>query len=129
MQLLNKQQILGAEDRGGKTVEVPEWGGAVRLTELTAADFNDLASFAQRNPEKSGAETRYRERFLARCIVDEHGTRLFTDEDIETLSGKCGRVVQRLFVEAQKVNALDAAAIGDAEKNSATSPGAASSSN
>lgn len=43
---------------------------------------------------------------LSRCIADDQGARLFTDKDIEKLSGKSAKALNRLFDAAQELNAI-----------------------
>jgi hypothetical protein len=133
--ILDKTAILAAPDRRRETVDVPEWGeGAqVILQEMSALDrdrFNTerQIEFVDGPPGKDGKPTQvpkmgtdamvnYAARVLVRCIVDEEGKRIFTDDDAEMLGGKSTKVLQRLFKVVAELNKLDGPTQGDV-KNS-----------
>jgi hypothetical protein len=98
---LTREQILAArnrEDRRPIKVTVPEWGGDVYLRVLTVADQIDLAEGVK--PAETPIQV------LLLCLVDENGTRIFTDEDADELAKEEFPVVLRLFGEAAKLNGL-----------------------
>lgn len=108
MGLLSKDQILAAEDLPSRDVEVPEWGGTVRVRTMTGGERD---AFETDLWDRSGDEPVYnrehfRAKLLSRCIVDEKGARLFSDKDIEKLSGKSAKALNRLFDAAQEINAI-----------------------
>ena len=122
--LLTKQAILSAEDRKFEEVNVPEWGGVVRLATMDgkARDEYDAEMFRRikRSPDEKvvsmGTEGLSRILLVA-CAVDENGDRLFTEADFEALSKKAGHVVERLFKIAAKLNGLDERSEEDALGN------------
>lgn len=59
-----------------------------------------------------------RARLVALCLVDDKGARFYADDEVEQLSANVpSDVLSTLFVEAQKLNGLDAKAVETAEKN------------
>ncbi len=56
MGLLTKDDILGADDLATEDVEVPEWGGCVRVRALTGTerDAFEAAMFRMPKPGKKG---------------------------------------------------------------------------
>lgn len=119
--LLSKEQILAAQDRKEVIVSVPEWGGDVRLMEMSGEDrAHYMASiFKYGTNEKGevtveGDPTNSDAKLLARSIVDEDGNRIFTEDDIVALGKKNGLVLDRLSTEANKLNALTPTAVDDA---------------
>ena len=119
--LLSKDQILAAQDRRETVVEVPEWGGQIRLMEMSGADRAAYLSsiFKYGTNEKGevtveGDPTNADAKLLARTIVDEDGNRVFSEEDIIALGQKNGLVLDRLSTEANKLNALTPTAVDDA---------------
>ena len=54
-----------------------------------------------------------RSELLIRALCDESGQRIFGDEDIPLLEGKCGETCTRIFLAAQRLSGLD-----KTEKNS-----------
>lgn len=100
--VLNKASIINALDLQREVVEVPEWGGSVILSELSAAD-------RLRFGVAIGGEDDQRV-FVAKAltwfIVDEGGDRIFTEGDADILAGKSLPVLQRLWDVAAKLNAM-----------------------
>lgn len=116
--LLGKDQILAAEDLVSRDVEVPEWGGTVRVRMMTGGERD---AFEASLWEREGEETVYkrehfRAKLLSRCIVDDKGARVFSDKDIERLSGKSAKALNRLFDVAQEINAISKEARDDIKK-------------
>ena len=136
--LLNAGEILAVQDLKTIEVEVPEWGGAVRLRELSARDREWY--YAQTITEETvivnGKEQTLqktdivdvRARLLSRAIVSEIGQPIFDDAEVKLLGGKSNAVIDRLFREAQKLSGMGATAVADAEKNSDAAPSGDSSS-
>ena len=58
-----------------------------------------------------------RARLVALCLVDADGNRLFGDDEIDQLGEEPSSVLGQLFMVAQKLNGLAAAAVVQAEKN------------
>lgn len=123
MTYLTKQQILEAKDIRYVDVEVPEWGGKVRVKMMTGTERD--AYEASLYEVKAGADGKSDIRFnredmrcklLARVIVDEQGRRLFADAEIRTLGQKSAAALERVYKEAQRLNALDDEAVAAAEK-------------
>lgn len=127
MGFLTKEQILGAQDLTHRDVEVPEWGGKVRVRTMTGEE-RDAYEIAVYGGEKTNTEN-LRARLLFLTLVDEQGNRLFADEaDIVALGKKSIKAVQRVFKAVRDLNAMDVASMEDLAKNSGSAPGGASSS-
>ena len=60
----------------------------------------------------------FRARFVALCLVDEKGNRLFTDKEVAQLGAKSVAALDRVYRAAQKLNALGEADSEELEKNS-----------
>ena len=101
---LTKDAILGARDLNVLKVHVKEWGGDVHIRVMTVGERDAYECEWLANKER-GVQN-FRSKFLARCLCDANGTRLFTDADIEQLAGKSIAVVDRLFNRAMKHNAM-----------------------
>lgn len=123
MDLLTREAILTADDLQVEVVEVPEWGGTVRVRGLTGAERDafeasviDLASNGRRAPVMNLVNLRAK--LAARCIVDEQGIRLFSDADIAALGQKSAHALQRVFEAAQRLSGLTKEDVEELEKNS-----------
>lgn len=115
--ILNKGDIMNAPDLRRETVAVPEWGeGAeVIVQEMTALDRD---RFRKTMYDENGdlVDVNLTARILVRCIVDEEGNRIFTDDEAESLGKKSQNVLQRLLKVAEGLNGAGQA--DEAIKNS-----------
>lgn len=122
MALLTKNQIVQADDIKHRDVEVPEWGGTVRVRGLTARERSLIeatmvAVKGENVTVRVEALATLRERLVGASLVDENNERLFSDREILDLSKKSGAVLQRLFDVAQELSGMDKKAIASAEGN------------
>ena len=113
---LTREQIVTADDSKTLAVNVPEWGGDVRLRVMTVGERDAYELEYQRKKNTGGLDD-FRSKFLVRCICDDSGQRLFTDADVEKVSRKSAQVVNRLWEVAMKFNDLDESKIEDLAKN------------
>jgi hypothetical protein len=98
--LLSADQIFAAEDLSEETVEVPEWGGAVRLVQMTAAEsqsFSKHMMSVQHTDDGMFLMLVYSARNAER-------ERIFTVEDINKLRLKSVNVLARLQSVALRLN-------------------------
>ena len=112
--MLTKEQIFAARDLQTEDVDVPEWGGAVRVSVMSGKTREALMDVLQ-EPQ---ATSRFQALMLASTIVDEDGTPIFCEGDIEKLRDKSPDVLVRLVDVAMRLNKLGAKSVDDAEKNS-----------
>jgi len=102
---LNREQILSAKDREIIVLDIPEWGGEVRLMAFSGGSAESIS------PEDSISKV------VALSIIDDNGNLVFSEEDIDALKTRSARVLKRVFDEALKLNGLGDNAIEDATKN------------
>lgn len=104
MNILTREQILGCDDRKKERVDVPEWGGFVYVAVMSGTEKDGFESSLL----VSGRATleNARAKLAARCVVDEQGQRLFTDEDIDALGAKSGVALERVSRIAQRLNRM-----------------------
>lgn len=118
MGLLTKAAILAAEDRRYVVVDVPEWGGAVRVGEMSALQRDRWSLEVVRQRDSGGVNSvSVRALVVAYCAVDEQGEPLFAPEDVEALGTKNGRAVDRVFAAAAELNVLTDKAAEDQRGN------------
>lgn len=108
MTLLSKDQILGISDREFVEVEVPQWGGSVRIGTMSAADRDafEASMLPEKGKRQKDQMANFRARFVARCLCDDEGNRLFSDKDVVELGRKNASVLSMLFDEARKLNGM-----------------------
>lgn len=108
---LSAQQILDADDLPCEDVEIPEWGGTVRVRGMSGTDRDRfeaaMLSKDMRSVSKESALERYRARLAAACIVDENGQRMFrSDAEIKQLGEKSAQALQRVCDVASRLSGL-----------------------
>lgn len=115
MNLLNKLAILSASDCRIDTVDVPEWGGAVRIRAMTGAERDAFRTAIADGP--SAEVGRFEAALLALTLVDDSGQRLFELAELDALRAKSAAVLDRLAKEAMRINGMDAQSQEAAAKN------------
>jgi hypothetical protein len=118
---LTAAQILSAMDRRLTRVNVPEWGGAVYLRTLSAAESLGIQEAIEQLPKE-----KYVERLcvtLGACLANSKGEPLFaTEEDRKQLATRDQEVLVRLQKLANEHLGLEAT-----EKNASGEAAAAAS--
>jgi len=112
---LTKDQILAADDLGLLEVEVKEWGGSVFIRVMTCGERDAYENDWVLNKSK-GVEN-FRTKFLAKCLCDEKGERLFSDAEIEKFARKSAKVMARVWQRAMEHNALTDKDVEELAKN------------
>jgi len=112
---LTKSQILAANDRRRIEVDVPEWGGPVLLSVMSGTERESFEREWTQTEEKLLPQ--YKLKMLRRCLVDEAGAPMFTDEDFDSLGNKNALVLDRLFDECMKLNGFKKDSVEEAVKN------------
>jgi hypothetical protein len=130
MTLLSKTAILTAIDLQTEDVEVPEWGGAVRVRSFTGRERDAFEASMVRGEgrDRKVDLTNMRARLVGLTVIDETGQRLFTDDEVDLLGAKSGAALDRVFAVAQKLNGLSGADVEELSKNSSGVPSAVSTS-
>jgi hypothetical protein len=120
MALLTFDSIVSTQDLPKELVTVPEWGGDVYISTMTASD-RDSYEMSVANIQASGkvkaTMQNIRAKLVGRCLVDEDGKRLFDESKIEELGKKSAKVLDRLFDIASKLNGINEADQVDIAKN------------
>lgn len=110
--LLKFDQIAAADDLKSETVDVPEWGGSMRLRELTVGEKLALSALAGSEPHRVPAW------LVAQAAINDKGAPLHRDKAVmEAVIATKGDAVRRLSEVVVRLSGLDARPDGDAEKN------------
>lgn len=117
---LTRDQILATADLPAEDVEVPEWGGTVRVRTMTAAERDVISGITD--------DIHFMERLVAVVVIDEAGNRVFSDADVEALGKKSAHALTRVFRVGLRLSSMQAGAVDGAVKNSGASAGDTSSS-
>lgn len=116
MGLLNRDDILGADDLKTKDVEVPEWGGSVRVRQMTGNERDELEASIQAGGEKPDLKG-FRARLVAASAIDEAGQLMFTKADVEKLGEKSAAALDRVADAASSLSAMSAEDIKELTEN------------
>jgi hypothetical protein len=124
---LSRSSILAADDIETEKVPVPEWGDEVIIRGLTGEEL-DAYQASRRQFRNAGTpqqelifvQDNARASLLVKCLVDEHGERLFTDQDAGDLGRKNGKILDKLYDVAARLSGLSSEEQEVLEGNSGT---------
>ncbi|MCA3186673.1 hypothetical protein [Cupriavidus sp.] len=120
MTLLTKASILAALDLTTADVEVPEWGGTVRVAMMSGKARDEF--FARQEKVGGLPPSQFSATVLVATIVGEDGKQVFDQSDIEAMREKSPEALERVLAVALKLNGLGPKAAEEAEKNSSAAP-------
>jgi hypothetical protein len=112
MALLSHDDILAVDDRPVEKLPVPEWGGEVMVRGLdgTGRDeyFASMTVIRGTGPNARPVmdTANATAKLVARCIVDEAGEPMFTQQEVAVLGQKSGVALDRVFALAQQMSGL-----------------------
>lgn len=103
---LNQESIVAASDSEVVKVSVPEWGGHVYITTISAYE-RDKWEESVNNGERIDL-TNLRAKLVVLCLSDKDGKRIFPDlpKGADTLGNKSGVVLDRLYGVAKTLNKI-----------------------
>ena len=107
--VLNREDILQADDIQIELVPVPEWGGEVYAKGMTGSERDRFETSIIMVDGKSNQKLNLadmRAKLCALAICDEDGKKLFTQADIKELGKKSAAALQRVFKVAQRLSGL-----------------------
>lgn len=114
--MLTKDDILNADDRDFKVINVPKWGGDVTISVMSG--------FARDRFESSliGANggqnmQNIRAKLVAACLVDSDGNLLFSENEILKLGNKSSVALDIVFSAAQELNKITDSEVDELAKN------------
>lgn len=116
---LTADQILGADDRRFEIVEVPEWGGHVRIRTLSGTERDQFES-AIVQQTKMGTkvdQSNIRARFACFVICDAQGDALFTHRQVMTLGRKNSKALDRIFEAGMEFNGMTQKEVDELTEN------------
>lgn len=126
---LAKSGILEADDLKTEEVGMPEWGGTIIVREPTATerDSYERGLFEARKVGNSFEIKpnlqNTKARLAVRCIIDEDGERLFSDQDATALGMKSAAALNRIIEVIQRLAGMSKADLKELEGNSGAGQG------
>ena len=118
--LLNRDDILGAQDIVTEEVDVPQWGGSVLVRGMTGTQRNAFEKAitkekpaGNRAGRRNGQTTKevvtdeVRQRLVLWCVVDDSGQRLFAEADLPAIADKAAAAIEKIVVVAMRLSGMD----------------------
>jgi hypothetical protein len=123
---LSKEDIFKAEDLPTRDLEVPEWGGTVRVRALDGVSRGEYDASLQEQ-RADGTFTvnliHARAKLASLCIVNENGDPMFSVGDVGRLGQKSAAALDRVAALAAELSALPGTTTEtDLEGNSDAAP-------
>ena len=117
MTYLSRNAILQREDIITEDVDVPEWGGTVRVRGMSGVERDAFEAGLIQQPEANGKRRRkqtatktnmanVRAKLCAWCCVDEAGAKLFSDADVVYLGHKSAAALDRIYEVASALSGI-----------------------
>ena len=120
MTYLSKDDIFKAEDLPTRDVDVPEWGGVVRVQGLSGAARDEYDASMLR-PQPDGSVLRVagsRAKLVSLAVVKDDGDPMFNEFDVGRLGNKSAAALDRVVAAVVELSALTDEAVEDAAGNS-----------
>ena len=118
LKVLSVAEMLEADDI--EYVQVPAWGGVVRLATIDAETGSRWADTQEKDPKNAGLI------ILVASMVDAEGTRIGTIEHVAAFQRKGVATLNRLVTKALTLNGVGPGAVAAAKNDSGEASGAAS---
>jgi hypothetical protein len=100
---LSKEQIVSATDVKTIDLDIPEWGGTVRVRNLSALEREQfIRDIQSKNLDLSKTKIAW----VARCLIQEDGNPIFSSTEIELLGNKSAKALDRVVDAIESINAL-----------------------
>lgn len=143
MAYLDRAAIIAAQDLNYQDVEVPEWGGMVRVCSLSATQRDQLSlmvvSFDETLKAAKDGSTidlkldrkglaEMKAQVIVWTVSDDSGKRLFRQSDLDAVGLKAPEVIDRLYDIAIELSGATDFSMRTISKNSGTGPSAGSDS-
>jgi hypothetical protein len=116
MGTLSRDQILSANDRKTDVVEVPEWGGSVKIRSMSGAQAEEFKKLVD---DDDLTEVQTLIKVISMSAVDDTGSQLFTDSDLEALAEKSITVLNHVAAACMKVNGFNQEEVAEDLKETA----------
>lgn len=117
---LSRDDVFAADDRVIEEVLVPEWGGWLRVRSLsgTERDALEQSMIVMRGKERETNLAAFRQKLVARTVVDDAGKRIFSDSDVAGLGQKSSSALDKVAAVAIRVSKMTQDDVEELTKNS-----------
>lgn len=115
--LLDKIRILAAADFKQEVVDVPEWGGPIRLRGLSGSERAWCDKVLQDQQAGKGGALSYNAALVSCGAITAEGNAVFTRQEAASLSNKSYDVLDRLAFKVLELSGATLRTQQDTEKN------------
>jgi hypothetical protein len=131
MGLLSRDALLQAKALPRERVYIKELGGEVIIQGMTGKQRDEWeSSLVKQRRNRRELDTRnVRARLVARCMVNDDGSRMFSDEEADQLGDIRVDVLGHLFEVAQRLSGVTDEDVDELGKPSAATTGSGSPTN
>ena len=130
IQFLTRDQIINAVDIVFENVEVPEWGGTIRVKSLTGdqVDAYQSARVMTKGESTTVNLKKARAQLVYMGAIDGQGNKLFSQADVDRLGRKSNKALERVADVIARISGLKKESIEQAGEDSGADPSADSTS-
>lgn len=129
---LSAEDILKQTELPHVDVEVPEWGGTVRIRSLNGRERDEMeaAVIVYDEHGREGRDlTNIRSKLIAKCVINpDTGERMFTDAQAHALGELSAAALERLFDAINSISGMGDGAVEEAVANFGDAPSGRSTS-
>ena len=117
--LLTREQILEVQDIQSQIVDVPEWGGSVKVQGMTGEERDgfEASTFKGQGKDIRLNWRNIRAKLVAHSVVNGDGKRVFNDQDVKALGKKSAAALDRVFAVAQELSGITQDDVEELAKN------------
>jgi hypothetical protein len=128
MALLDKGALLKATALPRETVHVRELGGDLIIQGMSGKQRDEWeSSLVKQKRNRREIDTRnVRARLVARCLINDDGSRMFGDEEADLLGDVRVDVLSQLFAVAQRLSGVSDEDVDELGKSSGATAGSGS---
>lgn len=106
--ILSKADIFSAQDCTIKDVDMPQWGGFIRIKKMSLLEQISLSEVLAKSASgKTDENADVMVDFIIASVVDEAGNLIFTREDAQNIKKRSAVSIVKLFEAIQKFNSVE----------------------
>jgi len=115
--LLDKSAIFNADDSKTEDIEIPEWGGTVRVKAMTYAQRTKYLNSITKDENGEVNDNNIMAKLVIASVIDENGNYMFSNGDMNQLTKKNSSIIDRIGLVATNLAGLKQEKEEDAVKN------------
>lgn len=119
--LLSIEEVTAVEDITYDVIDIPEWGGKIRIGSITAEDMMEWVESNEGEARRTAGL-----RLIVKSLVDEEGNRIGAPNLLQVLKKKNNAVCTRIVERILKLNQLNPKASEELKNASSEAPTGAS---